>query len=350
LTTATEHAIAVLSPCLNDSFTTTPTPPEYNATSTNLDGDAITIITMTSVLKGGFGSPNGAPLLATNSGTEFVNTVCPLKGALDGYDNTIPCSKQKIHVPQNFCDAMAIREEVYGEQGVPLEAEFDEDDARSWHWVAYASVATHTTHPPKTLRRSDSGNTPADDARRASATATRVPVATIRLIPPPHGPNKYVDEDKTDKHADADPPGEEQETKHPPEPYIKLGRLAVLAPYRSLGLAKLLVNAALDYAMMNPDLIYRSPSPTALEMAQMLGNNKEREITWQGLVMIHAQANLQSMWEKHGFHEELRNDDGEVEIPAEPHWIEEGIEHVGMWKRLSVEKRKRLSLSSLDSS
>ena len=245
---------------------------------------------------------------------------------------------------------MSVREEVFGEQGVPLEAEFDDDDARSWHWVAYASVATHTTHPPKTLRRSDSGNTPADDARRASATATRVPVATIRLIPPPHGPNKYVDEDKTDKHADADPPGEEQETKHPPEPYIKLGRLAVLAPYRSLGLAKLLVNAALDYAMMNPDLIYRPPSPTALEMAQMLGNNKEREITWQGLVMIHAQANLQSMWEKHGFHEELRNDDGEVEIPAEPHWIEEGIEHVGMWKRLSVEKRKRLSLSSLDSS
>ncbi|CAN9473589.1 unnamed protein product [Alternaria alternata] len=221
---------------------------------------------MTSVLKGGFGSPNGAPLLATNSGTEFVNTVCPLKGALDGYDNTIPCRKQKIHVPQNFCDAMAIREEVYGEQGVPLEAEFDEDDARSWHWVAYCF------------------------------------------------------------------------------------HLQILAPYRSLGLAKLLVNAALDYAMMNPDLIYRPPSPTALEMAQMLGNNKEREITWQGLVMIHAQANLQSMWEKHGFHEELRNDDGEVEIPAEPHWIEEGIEHVGMWKRLSVEKRKRLSLSSLDSS
>ncbi|KAI4619097.1 uncharacterized protein J4E87_007684 [Alternaria ethzedia] len=304
---------------------------------------------MTSVLKGGFGSPNGAPLIATNSGTEFVNTVCPLKSALDGYDNTLPCSKQKIHVPQNFADAMAIREEVYGEQGVPLEAEFDEDDARSWHWVAYASVATHSTHPPKTLRRSDSGNTPADDARRASATATRVPVATIRLIPPPHGPNKYVEDDKTDKHADADPPGEEQESKHPPEPYIKLGRLAVLAPYRSLGLAKLLINAALDYAGSNPDLIYRPPSPTALEMAQILGNNKEREITWQGLVMIHAQANLQSMWEKHGFHEELKNDDGEVEIPAEPHWIEEGIEHVGMWKRLPIEKRKRLSLSSLES-
>ncbi|KAE8848672.1 hypothetical protein PTNB73_05570 [Pyrenophora teres f. teres] len=299
---------------------------------------------MTSILKGGFGSLNGASSLNPNTGTEFVNTVCPLKTALDGYDNRLPCSMQTIHVPPNFADAMTVREEVYGEQGVSLEAEFDQDDARSWHWIAYASVATHTTSPPKTLRRSDSGNTPADDVRRASATATRVPVATIRLIPPPHGRNKYID---TDKHADADPPGGEQ---HPAEPYIKLGRLAVRAPYRNLGLAKLLINAALDYATSHADLIYRPPSPTALELAQMLGINKEKEITWQGLVMIHAQANLRGMWEKHGFHEELWSDDGaHVEIAAEPHWMEEGIEHVGMWKRLGVDKRKRLSLSSLDS-
>ena len=304
---------------------------------------------MTSVVKGGFGSPGSAPLGAPNPGTEFVNTICPLKGALDGYDNTLPCTKQKIHVPPNFRDAMTVREAVFGEQGVPLEAEFDQDDARSWHWVAYASVATHSSSPPKALRRADSANTPADDARRASATATRVPVATIRLIPPPHGPNKYIQQNKTDKHPDADPPLEDHQHKQPAEPYIKLGRLAVLAPYRSLGLAKLLINAALDYATANPDLVYRPPSPTALEMAQILGNNKEREITWQGLVMIHAQANLQAMWEKHGFHEELRNEDGDVEIEAEPHWVEEGIEHVGMWKRLPVEKRKRLSLSSLES-
>jgi len=307
---------------------------------------------MTSVLKGGFGSPNGAPSLNANSGTEFVNTVCPLKTALDGYDNRLPCRMQTINVPQNFADAMTVREEVYGEQGVPLEAEFDQDDARSWHWIAYASVATHTNLPPKTLRRSDSGNTPADDARRASATATRVPVATIRLIPPPHGPNKYVEDHHhaRGKHPDADPPGEEQESNHPAEPYIKLGRLAVRAPYRNLGLAKLLINAALDYATSHADLIYRPPSPTALELAQMLGINKEKEITWQGLVMIHAQANLRTMWEKHGFHEQLWTDDGHLEIQAEPHWMEEGIEHVGMWKRLPVDKRKRLSLSSLDSS
>ena len=69
-------------------------------------------------------------------------------------------------------------------------------------------------------------------------------------------------------------------------------------------------------------------------------------MTWNGLVMIHAQANLQAMWERHGFQEELRNEHGEIEAAAEPHWIEEGIEHVGMWKRLPLEREKRLSFSS----
>ncbi|KAF1935202.1 hypothetical protein EJ02DRAFT_460585 [Clathrospora elynae] len=289
---------------------------------------------MASVFKGGFGCATSDGPATGNAGTEFVTTVCPLKGALDGYDNTTPCREQTISVPPGFADAMTVREEVYGAQGVPLDAEFDDDDARSWHWVAYASVAAHSTYSRKSMHRAGSSNTPADDARRASATAVRVPVATIRLIPPPHGPNPYAES----THVD------------PAEPYIKLGRLAVLAPYRNMGLAKLLINSALDHATQNPDKIYSPPSPTALELAQMQGNNREKEITWQGLVMIHAQAKLQSMWEKHGFHEELKSEHGEVELPAEPHWVEEGIEHVGMWKRLPMEKRKRLSLSSLDSS
>lgn len=306
---------------------------------------------MTSVMTGGFGAPSSADNGNGNGntgGTEFLNVLAPLKGALDGYDNTIPCSRQAISVPQTFRDAMSIREEVYGEQGVPLEAEFDQDDARSWHWVAFASVASHSRSPPKTLR-SISPNTPADDARRASATAVRVPVATVRLIPPPHGPNTYVETGKrAHKHTDADPPNDDAASAHIAEPYVKLGRLAALKAYRGLGLAKLLISAALDFATRNPDKIYSPPSPTALEKAQMQGINREKEITWQGLVMIHAQANLKSMWEKQGFSEELRNDEGDVEIHAEPHWIEEGIEHMGMWKRLPVEKRKRLSLSSLE--
>jgi predicted GNAT family N-acyltransferase len=292
---------------------------------------------MTSVVKG-FGV-SSSDASNGNSGTEFLCMLSPPKEKVDGYDNTKPCSEQTINVPPLFRDAMAVREEVYGEQGIPLEAEFDEDDARSWHWIAYASVAS-TSMPPKYLR-SDSPNTPAEDARRASASASRMPVATIRLIPPPHGPNKYINNTKNpDKHADADPPSDEA---HPPEPYVKLGRLATLKPYRGMGLAGLLINAIADFAKQNPDTIYKPPSPTAMERAQIKEHGRDQHLAWDGLIMIHAQANLKKMWEKHGFSEELRNDHGEVEIHAEPHWVEEGIEHIGMWKRIEVKKRPGMS-------
>lgn len=274
---------------------------------------------------------------AANGGTEFMSTLPPPKGDVDGWDRTKPWNQQAAHnIPLVFKDAMSVREEVFGEQGVPLEAEFDEDDARSWHWVVYASVGTSSASPPKSmLTRSDSGNTPADDARRASATAQRLPVGTMRLIPPPHGPNKYIDNNLEDKHSDADPPATSA-TDHITEPYVKLGRLSVLAPYRKLNLGKLLINSVLDFAAQQPDAIYVPPSPTTRELAALQGPNAARPLAWQGLVMIHAQVQLKHMWEKHGFREELRNDNDEVEIPAEPHWMEEGIEHVGMWKRLKI--------------
>ncbi|KAF2247002.1 hypothetical protein BU26DRAFT_486382 [Trematosphaeria pertusa] len=285
----------------------------------------------------GFGSANG-----NGSGTEFLAMLPPPKEDLDGYDNTLPHNKQSPTVPQAFRDAMSVREDVYGEQGVPLEAEFDEDDARSWHWVVYASVASTASSPPKDLR-TDSPTTHAEDVRRSSASASRLPVGTIRLVPPPHGPNKYIETaypKKGDRHADADPPPEVEANvarKHPTEPYVKLGRLAVLAPYRKLGLAKLLINTALDYASKHPEAIYHPPSPTTMELANLLGNAAQEAVTWKGLVMIHAQAGIAKVWEKYGFAEELVDDKGEVEISREPHWVEEGIEHIGMWKRLRIE-------------
>ncbi|KAF2026240.1 hypothetical protein EK21DRAFT_116027 [Setomelanomma holmii] len=290
---------------------------------------------MTSVVKG-FGTSTS--IGNGNEGTEFMSMLSPPKEKVDGYNNTIPCSQQTINVPPLFAEAMSVREAVYGEQGVPLEAEFDEDDGRSWHWIAYASVAS-TSAPPKDLRV-DSPKSSGDDSRRSSASASRVPVATMRMIPPPHGPNKYIEHEGSDKHADADPPA--VDTAHPAEPYVKLGRLATLGAYRGLGLAGLLVNAALDYASKHPDTIYKPPSPTAMERAQIKDHGKE-QLAWNGLVMIHAQANIKKMWEKHGFREELRNDNGELETPAEPQWIEEGIEHIGMWKRIEV-KRGRSAL------
>ncbi|KAF2827911.1 hypothetical protein CC86DRAFT_201724 [Ophiobolus disseminans] len=295
---------------------------------------------MTSVVRGGFGGSGGSNSNAEasgNNGTEFLNMLSPPKDKVDGYDNAKPCSEQTIAVPPLFGDAMAVREQVYGEQGVPLEAEFDEDDARSWHWIAYASVAS-TGSPPKDMRTEPRAEAPADDARRSSASAERMPVATIRLIPPPHGPNKYLETDKTNKHGDADPPSEKAAAAHLTEPYVKLGRLATLKTYRGLGLAGLLLNAVFDFAKAHPDTIYKPPSPAAMERAQIKDHGKEQQLQWEGLIMVHAQANIKNMWEKYGFSEELKNSKGEVEIAAEPHWIEEGIEHIGMWKRIEVRR------------
>ncbi|KAF1923530.1 uncharacterized protein M421DRAFT_75022 [Didymella exigua CBS 183.55] len=278
----------------------------------------------------------GVSSAAANGATEFMSTLSPPKGDLDGWDSTKPWNQQTANnIPLIFKDAMSVREEVFGEQGVPLEAEFDEDDARSWHWVAYASVGATTSSPPKgTLTRSDSGNTPADDARRASATAQRTPVGTIRLIPPPHSPSKYKEE-KPVTHPDDGTPTTER-IVHTDEPYIKLGRLSVVGAFRGNKIARMLLNATIKFAAEHPELIYSLPSPTTRELAALKAPNTTRQLSWQGLVFIHAQLQLVEMWEKYGFSEALRDEQGNVEIDAEPHWVEEGIEHVGMWKRIKI--------------
>lgn len=280
----------------------------------------------------GFGASNG-----NGAGTEFLTTLPPPKDALKDYDNSKRYNEQPAAIPQIFRDAMSVREDVFGEQGVPLDAEFDEDDARSWHWVVYASVAPTSNSPPPQSLGAPSPTEKVDDQRRASASAQRLPVGTIRLVPPPHGPNKYL---RGDKHSDADPPAhvaEDATKKHPTEPYIKLGRLAILEPYRGLGLSKLLINTALEHASKNPDSIRPPPSPTTMELANQLGKAVEKAVVWQGLTMVHAQVSITPLWQKSGFAEEMLNEDGEVEISKEEHWVEEGIEHVGMWKRLKLD-------------
>ena len=262
-------------------------------------------------------------------GTEFLSMLAPPNDALKDYDNTKRHDQQTGPIPQIFRDAMSVREEVYGEQGVRLEAEFDEDDARSFHWVVYASVAQNSSSPPPQTLESTAKDSKADEERRASATAQRLPVGTLRLVPPPHGPNKY----KPDKHPDADPPPRIS-AQHPTEAYVKLGRLAVLAPYRSLGLSKLLISTALDYAAKNPDSIRPPPPPTKMEAAS---KDQEKAIIWEGLTMVHAQASVTSLWEKQGFSEELVSDQGEVEIAKEEHWTEENLEHLAMWRRLKLD-------------
>ncbi|KAF2744006.1 hypothetical protein M011DRAFT_409358 [Sporormia fimetaria CBS 119925] len=283
---------------------------------------------MTTVISGGFGA-NG-----TSSGTEFMSMLPPPGDALKEWDNTKPYDQQPASIPQIFKDAMSVRENVFGEQSVPLDAEFDEDDARSWHWVVYASVASTSR------QNTDNAEINAQDTRRSSsATAQRLPVGTIRLVPPPHGPNKYV---HGDKHPDAEPPAfvtDSVAKRHPNEPYIKLGRLAVLSDYRRMGLSNLLIKRCLDHTTQNPGLVCPPPSPTKLEKAIQQGHADANCIHFRGLAMVHAQVSVMRLWKKHGFAEELYDGDGNVEISKEEHWMEEGIEHVGMWRRLNVTPR-----------
>lgn len=115
------------------------------------------------------------------------------------------------------------------------------------------------------------------------------------------------------------------------ESYIKIGRLATLAPYRKLGLGRMLLETALEWASKNPQLILPPPSAASREAARIEGRVDVDDVyeAWRGLVLIHAQSNLQKWYIKLGF--TLDSSMGE--------WKEEGIAHVGMWKRIKVKER-----------
>jgi predicted GNAT family N-acyltransferase len=117
------------------------------------------------------------------------------------------------------------------------------------------------------------------------------PVACIRLCPSPHAPhpNGYVDPDE--------------------EPYLKLQRFATLASHRGKGLGRMLVDTSLQWAA---------------EHAQEIGGRE-----WKGMVLVHAQASVEKVWAKMGFltDEKLGR------------WDEEGIEHLGMWRRIELARR-----------
>ena len=114
------------------------------------------------------------------------------------------------------------------------------------------------------------------------------PVACIRLCPPPHAlhPNGYIN------------PAE--------EPYLKLQRFATLASHRGKGLGRMLVDESLRWAVENKEEI---------------GGQG-----WEGNVLVHAQVSVEKVWEKMGF----------VTDEKLGRWDEEGIDHLGMWRRLDL--------------
>jgi len=265
--------------------------------------------------------------------TEFISMLEPPGSSIAKYDQTKLSSEQDAQIPATFREAMSIREAVFvKEQGVPLENELDEDDPRSFHWVAYASVGQHggppATGPPPGRdtqgHRKSSSNGSDDGRRKSESTASRVAVGCIRLVPPPHN------------HGLAPPhsalpnggPSADGHLLSAEEPYVKLGRLATLPEFRKMGLSRLLIKAALDHAAAHPEAIVPALSPAELEKQRLEG--KAGALPWRGLVFIHAQKQVQGFWEKYGF----KVDEGMGT------WDEEGIEHVGMWRRIPIKKEK----------
>ncbi|KAK6955795.1 hypothetical protein Daesc_003439 [Daldinia eschscholtzii] len=299
-------------------------------------------------------------------GTPFISLLEPTR--LDGYDRSRPHDQQPGHVPKTFCDAMSVREAVFvREQGVPLANEHDPDDARSCHWVMYASV--HFTAEPE-LRDPATG-----EVIRPRRSETRsLPIGTLRVVPFPHPPHpqpggRYVnnvlveeDEETNDENDDDDgkkkKKQEEKEKKAAParprartltsvdeerqasalpfgadrpttyhdgkEPYVKLGRMAVIPEFRGHHIAGQLWRAAKKWLEDNPTFF--NPSVTELGMDQLKVGTPGDIPKWNGLVCCHAQESVVKLYEKWGF----KVDEGMGK------WYEEGIPHVGMFLRLRI--------------
>ncbi|OOF95193.1 hypothetical protein ASPCADRAFT_507103 [Aspergillus carbonarius ITEM 5010] len=185
-------------------------------------------------------------------------------------------------------DALTIRSLVFvTEQNCTPEGEIDNDDVRSWQWVIY-----HEPQPSTT------------------PTETKTPVAVIRLVPPPHEPHEVL------THPESAGSLPKWDTDH--EPYVKLTRVAVLKEWRGYGLGRKLVEEALEWARGNGGEIERA-------CAEVVGEEREKK-AWKGLVLVHAQTQVERMYVRMGF----ETDEGLGR------WDEEGIEHVGMWRRVQL--------------
>lgn len=190
--------------------------------------------------------------------------------------------------PTIFNDAIAVRRLVFvDEQHCSADAEIDADDARSWHWVLYDSSTTSNSNP--------------------------TPVGVIRLVPPPQPPHGLLTQPVT---AQILPP---YDWVH--EPCIKLTRVAILTAYRGQGLARRLVETTLAWAAGHAEEI----DAAATQLARKDGDTR-RVRPWQGLVLVHAQVEVERMYVGLGFYTD----------ETLGRWDEEGIEHVGMFRRIEV--------------
>ncbi|RDW89826.1 GNAT family N-acetyltransferase [Aspergillus mulundensis] len=243
----------------------------------------------------------------TRDSTSFTTALLPPPGATRKLilpTRTIPFPAAN---PPVFNDALAVRFEVFvDEQKCPPEFEVDEDDSRSWHWVIYDTEAEN----------------PGAEEAGIEPKTIRIPVGVLRLVPPPHASHDAFVAVYAPGTSDTgrDLTADGYDLEH--EPYIKFGRVAFLAAYRGCGLARRLMETAMAWAEENPQEINKA----FLEVYQREGGDASKPPAWKGLTLVHAQVDVEKFYGKLGFEtdESLGS------------WVEEGIEHVGMWKRLDV--------------
>lgn len=217
-------------------------------------------------------------------GTPFIQLQEPFD--IHGYDRSKPPGEQPASVLKAFLDAMEVRESVFvQEQGVPLEFELDDDDPRSCHWVIYASVN-------RIVQREERDEATGEVTRPQRSETRSQPIGTVRLVPFPHPPHprpggKYVDNKLTNEGQELPPEailgggGDDQpqpQVVQPltsderlrssvaqsfgvdrptswhdgQEPYVKLGRLAVVKEFRGHRISNQLISAALKWMREHP--------------------------------------------------------------------------------------------------
>lgn len=271
-------------------------------------------------------------------------------------------------MPQLFLAAHKVRFEVFvTEQHCSAANEIDADDATSWHWVIYAPPSPPPPPPPqdgprawlesslvdKAPKEEESGNNNNDkkDNNKLKDDELRsvIPVATIRLVPFSLSRSTVAPPSGEGGAAAAD---QQQQASHTAtkmwngtEAYIKLGRLATLRSHRGLGFGRVLIDSALKWAVENASTlsVRRQPRRVGDEEEEQEdsvvvdGHEKAREEgeeegnEWNGLVLVHAQRDVEGWYRSVG---------GFVTDAGMGVWIEEGIEHVGMWRRLDLGKGK----------
>lgn len=234
--------------------------------------------------------------------------------------------------PSIFNDAMTVRLRVFvDEQKCSPESELDEDDARSWHWVMYAKNTADTEVNPESVSSSECDLEPGCESQSSQL----LPIGVVRLVPPPHAPHHNHTEEttwgsdsvKSNSNSNSNNTQSKYDLSH--EPYIKLTRVAILHGYRGRGLAKRMVDLALTWAAEHPVEIDQAYSSTVLasdrESSVRSDNTAQR---WSGLVLVHAQTDKEGLYVRWGFETD----------PTLGKWDEEGIEHVGMWRRIEVKR------------